>query len=201
MRPGDASAWLNLTRRPVADASGLPATMHPVVRRVLAARGVTGAADCDYQLGGLLPPTGLQGLDEAAALVASAVADDTAICIAGDYDADGATSTALLMRGLRALGARRLDHVVPDRFTMGYGLSTALADAARERGAELLITVDSGISSMSGVAHAQARGMRVVITDHHLPGEAIPPADAIVNPNNIGDAFPSKCLAGVGVAF
>ncbi|WP_290576517.1 single-stranded-DNA-specific exonuclease RecJ [Algiphilus sp.] len=201
MTPGDASAWLNLTRRPVADASGLPATMHPVVRRVLAARGVTGAADCDYQLGGLLPPTGLQGLDEAAALVASAVADDTAICIAGDYDADGATSTALLMRGLRALGARRLDHVVPDRFTMGYGLSTALADAAHERGAELLITVDSGISSMSGVAHAQARGMRVVITDHHLPGEAIPSADAIVNPNNTGDAFPSKCLAGVGVAF
>lgn len=194
---------LPVVRREISAArlATLPADWHPVVRRVYAARGVRAAGECDYDLARLLPPDTLLGLDPAADLVAQAVGDGRRICIAGDYDADGATSTALLIRGLRALGTTQVDHVIPDRFTMGYGLSEALADHAAERGAEVLITVDSGIASIAGVAHARARGMTVIVTDHHLPGERLPDADAIVNPNLPGDGFPSKHLAGVGVAF
>lgn len=197
----DAAAHLPLLRRDTGGAELLPKSLHPVVRRVYAARGVAAPEQADYALSRLLPPEGLGGLDAAAKLLAEAVSAGRRICIAGDYDADGATSTALLLRGLRALGARYLDHVIPDRFTMGYGLSPALVDAARARDAELLVTVDCGIANVAGVAHARRLGMQVVVTDHHLPGPALPAADAIVNPNLPGDAFPSKALAGVGVAF
>lgn len=198
---GDAAAHLALIRRNAVGADALPAHLHPVVRRVYAGRGVTDEAGTDYTLSGLLPPTALGGLDAAASLLAEAVTSNRCICIAGDYDADGATSTALLLRGLRALGAQHLDHVIPDRFTMGYGLSPALVDAAHARNAELLVTVDCGIANVTGVAHARALGMQVIVTDHHLPGAELPAADAIVNPNLPGDGFPSKALAGVGVAF
>lgn len=201
MSAAPESALPRIRRRAAVSVARLPDDLHPVVRRVYATRGVHSAQDCDYGLQRLLPPDGLLGLDTAADVVAKAIADGRRICIAGDYDCDGATSTALLVRGLRALGAAQVDHVIPDRFTMGYGLSEALVDAARARGAELLITVDSGIANVSGVAYAQACGLQVVITDHHLPGEVLPQADAIVNPNQPGDRFPSKAMAGVGVAF
>ncbi|MHA7834136.1 MAG: single-stranded-DNA-specific exonuclease RecJ [Algiphilus sp.] len=201
MSAAPESALPRIRRRAAVSVPRLPDDLHPVVHRVYAARGVRSAQDCDYGLQRLLPPDGLLGLDAAADVVAKAIADGRRICIAGDYDCDGATSTALLVRGLRALGAAQVDHVIPDRFTMGYGLSEALVDAAQARAAELLITVDSGIANVSGVAYARACGLQVVITDHHLPGEVLPQADAIVNPNQPGDHFPSKAMAGVGVAF
>jgi single-stranded-DNA-specific exonuclease len=178
----------------------LPAELHPVLRRVYAARGVA-AAELALELKNLLPPDGLLGLDRAATLLAEAIAAQQQIVIAGDYDADGATGTALAVLGLRALGAARVDYVVPDRFRMGYGLSPALVDLAVERGAQLLVTVDNGIASLAGVAHARALGLRVIVTDHHLPGAELPAADAIVNPNQPGCGFASKALAGVGVMF
>lgn len=201
MSAAPESALPRIRRRAAVSVPRLPDDLHPVVRRVYATRGVHSAQDCDYGLQRLLPPDGLLGLDTAVDVVAKAIADGRRICIAGDYDCDGATSTALLVRGLRALGAAQVDHVIPDRFTMGYGLSESLVDAAQARSAELLITVDSGIANVSGVAYAQACGLQVVITDHHLPGEVLPQADAIVNPNQPGDRFPSKAMAGVGVAF
>jgi single-stranded-DNA-specific exonuclease len=137
---------------------------------------------------------------EAVMLLAQAIADDASIIIAGDYDCDGATGTAVAVRGLRMLGARRVDYVVPNRFVHGYGLTPELV-AALPAHAQLVVTVDNGIASVAGVAAAQARGMRVIVTDHHLPGERLPSADAIVNPNVHGDGFPSKALAGVGVMF
>lgn len=189
-----------LVRRDAAAADALPASLHPVLRRLYAARGV-GADELALDLGKLLPPERLLGIDAAADLVVDAIAADRAIVIAGDYDADGATGVAVAVSGLRALGAARVDYVVPDRFRMGYGLSPALAELAAATGAQLLITVDSGIASNAGVAHAKALGLTVVITDHHLPGLELPDADAIVNPNQPRCAFASKHLAGVGVMF
>jgi len=195
---------MNTAPRIQARAAGqpelLPAELHPVLRRVYAARGVA-AAELRLELKNLLPPDGLLGLERAAALLADAIAEQRQVVIAGDYDADGATGTALAVLGLRALGASRVDYVVPDRFRMGYGLSPALVDLAVERGAQLLVTVDNGIASLAGVAHAKALGLGVIVTDHHLPGAELPAADAIVNPNQPGCGFASKALAGVGVMF
>jgi single-stranded-DNA-specific exonuclease len=189
-----------LRRRPPGAPEQLPASLPPVLRRVLAARGVTADA-LALDLAQLLAPTDLKGIDEAASLLAQALRSGEAIVIAGDYDADGATGTALAVLGLKALGAAAVHYVVPDRFRMGYGLSPALAELAAATGAQLLITVDSGIASLAGVAHARALGMRVLITDHHLPGDELPAADVIVNPNQPGCDFGSPHLAGVGVMF
>jgi single-stranded-DNA-specific exonuclease len=189
-----------LRRRAPGDPSRLPEHLPPVLRRVLAARGV-GAEALDLDLRQLLAPEGLKGVDVAASLLAGAIIAGEAIVIAGDYDADGATGTAVSVLGLRALGAARVDYVVPDRFSMGYGLSPALAELAAATGARWLLTVDSGISSLAGVAHARALGLRVIVTDHHLPGPELPDADAIVDPNQPGCGFASKHLAGVGVMF
>lgn len=194
------SAAPRIQTRAAGQPERLPSALHPVLRRVYAARGVT-PAELALELKNLLPPEGLLGLDRAAALLADAIAGQRQIVIAGDYDADGATGTALAVLGLRALGASRVDYVVPDRFRMGYGLSPALVDLAIERGAQLLVTVDNGIASLAGVAHARARGVPVLITDHHLPGSELPAAEAIVNPNQPGCGFASKALAGVGVMF
>lgn len=182
-------------------AHALPDSLHPVLRRIYAGRGLTQAAQLSTDLRQLLIPGGLLGLGEAAAIVADAVRAGRRIVIAGDYDADGATGVALAVLGLRALGAGSVGYVVPDRFTMGYGLSRPLVELAAEQGAELLVTVDSGISSIAGAAAAKAIGLQLVITDHHLPGSAMPQADAIVNPNQPGCTFGSKNLAGVGVMF
>ena len=190
-----------LLRRRCIDAAGdYGADIHPVLRRLYAGRGLL-SRELNTGLGGLLPPDGLLGIDAAAALLAAAIHSGQRIVIAGDYDADGATATAVAVLGLRALGAAAVDYVVPNRFTMGYGLSPALVELARARGAELIVTVDNGIASLAGVAAARAAGMRVLVTDHHLAGAELPAADAIVDPNQPGCGFASKSLAGVGVMF
>ncbi|HEX7111424.1 MAG TPA: single-stranded-DNA-specific exonuclease RecJ [Mizugakiibacter sp.] len=190
-----------LRRRALAGTPhGWPAHVHPVLQRVYAARGVLCPADAEHRLARLLPPQALGGLERALDLLEAAIAADHTILIAGDFDADGATGCAVAVRGLRLLGARRVGCVVPNRFEHGYGLSPALV-ASLNPAPDLLITVDNGISSVAGVEAARARGIQVVVTDHHLPGERLPAADAIVNPNLPGDPFPSKALAGVGVMF
>ena len=169
--------------------------------RIFASRGVRSPAELDYSMAGLLSQEGLSNMSGAVALLHDAMEADQRILVVGDFDADGATSSAVAVEGLKAMGAREVDFMVPDRFLLGYGLSPAIVELAAERGAELIITVDNGISSLDGVAAAKAQGMRVLVTDHHLPGPALPDADAILNPQQVGDAFPSKCLAGVGVIF
>ena len=196
-----APAAAQVRRRPLGDSAALPAGLHPVLRRVYAARGVGQPSELDLGLSGLLPPQTLRGIERAAELLAGAIARQLRIVIAADYDADGATACAVAVLGLRALGAAQVGYVVPNRFTMGYGLSPPLVELARARGAQLLVTVDNGIASVAGVAAAQAAGIQVLVTDHHLAGRELPAADAIVNPNQPGCGFQSKHLAGVGVMF
>lgn len=179
----------------------LPVSLHPVLRRVLRNRGVGNARDADLGLAGLLSFETLKGLPAAVDLLLQAIHNQWHVCVIGDYDADGATSTALMMSVLPRLGIARSSYLVPDRFRYGYGLSPEIVALAAERKPDLLVTVDNGIASLEGVEAAQHAGMRVLITDHHLPGAKLPPADAIVNPNQSGCEFPSKSLAGVGVAF
>ena len=190
-----------IQRRPVPGSDSLPTELHPVARRVLAARGIDRPALLDTALEGLLRPETLGGIDAAVRLLADALAAERSICIIADYDADGATSCALALRALRALGAHKVDFVVPDRLRYGYGLTPPIVELARQKNAALLVTVDNGIASLEGVAAAKAAGMQVLVTDHHLPGATLPAADAIVNPNALGDGFASKALAGVGVIF
>ena len=179
---------------------GWAGSVHPVLQRVYAARGVACPEQLGHRLSGLLPPANLSGIDGAVELLADAIAGDRSIIVAGDYDVDGATGCAVAVRGLRMLGARRAGYVVPDRAVHGYGLTPALVETLRPA-PDLVVTVDNGIASLAGVAAARARGCRVIVTDHHLPGPLLPDADAIVNPNLPGDAFASKCLCGVGVMF
>lgn len=175
--------------------------MHPLLARLYAARGVQGKDELDDGLARLLPPSGLKGTDKAARLLADAIAKHQRLMIVADYDCDGATACAVGVRGLRLLGARHVDYLVPDRITDGYGLTPPIARRVKERGADVLITVDNGIASVDGVAEAKALGLTVVVTDHHLPGPVLPVADAIVNPNQPGCTFESKSIAGVGVMF
>jgi single-stranded-DNA-specific exonuclease len=192
---------LRLHRREMPETTGdWPPDMHPALRRIYAARGIVAAADVEHRLARLAPPDALGGLAAATALLAAAIAGDRRILIAGDYDCDGATGAAVAVRGLRLLGARHVGYVVPNRFEHGYGLSAALVASIAEA-PDVLVTVDNGIASIDGVAAARARGITVIVTDHHLPGGRLPAADAIVNPNLPGDGFPSKALAGVGVMF
>ncbi|MEZ5476779.1 MAG: single-stranded-DNA-specific exonuclease RecJ [Thiolinea sp.] len=183
---------------PLADA---PATYLPLTRRVLAARGVESAAELDYSLKQLHPVQALSGVQAAACLLADAVEQGQRILVVGDYDADGATATALCLRALRLLGHTAADFLVPDRFKYGYGLTPEIVDLAAPYQPWLLMTVDNGVSSIEGVEAAKAAGYRTLITDHHLPGQQLPDCDVMVNPNQPGDSFPSKALAGVGVAF
>ena len=175
--------------------------IHPLLARLYAARGVLSADELDDALGKLLPPDSLLGAANAARLLADALASNRHLCIVADYDCDGATACAVAVRGLRMLGARQVSYLVPDRVVDGYGLTPAIAQRVRERGADLLITVDNGIASIDGVAAAQTAGLQVLVTDHHLPGERLPAAEVIVNPNQPGCNFGSKSLAGVGVIF
>ena len=177
------------------------AGLHPLLARLYAARGVQAPGELDDSLAQLLPPGGLQGVQEAARLLADAIARDQRLCIVADYDCDGATACAVAVRGLRLLGARHVDYLVPDRVVDGYGLTPPIARRVHERGADLLITVDNGIASVEGVAQARALGLAVLITDHHLPGPELPLADVLVNPNQPGCEFESKSIAGVGVMF
>ena len=196
------AAERQLRRRPAAGTEALAAAgLHPVLARAYAARGIRDPGDLDLSLNQLLPPDALAGVDRAAARLAEALASGERILFVGDFDADGATSCALGVRALRAFGAAQVDFLVPNRFEYGYGLSPEIVDLAAQRRPDLLVTVDNGIASIAGVAAARARGMDVIVTDHHLPGEALPEATVIVNPNQPACAFPSKHLAGVGVVF
>ncbi|MDM0012511.1 single-stranded-DNA-specific exonuclease RecJ [Variovorax sp. J22P168] len=177
------------------------AGVHPLLARLYAARGVLAKAELDDGLALLLPPDTLRGTREAAVLLADAIRDHRRLCIVADYDCDGATACAVAVRGLRLLGARHVDYLVPDRVVDGYGLTPPIAERVADKGADLLITVDNGIASVEGVAAARARGLAVLVTDHHLPGPELPAADVLVNPNQPGCDFDSKSIAGVGVMF
>lgn len=172
--------------------------MHPVAARVLAMRGLDAAPD--FSLKHLLPPK-LGGLERACEILAQAIASDARILIVGDFDADGATGTALAVHGLRGMGAVNVDWLVPDRFRHGYGLSPELVAEIASPLPDVLVTVDQGVSAHAGIEQATGLGMQVIVTDHHLPGDTLPPAQAIINPNLPGERFASGALAGVGVVF
>ena len=182
------------------------AGVHPLLAQLYAARGVQTPLELDDALARLLPPTELLGSAAAATLLADAIAADQHLCIVADYDCDGATACAVAVRGLRLLGARHVHYLVPDRVVDGYGLTPPIAERVKASGADVLITVDNGIGSIAGVATARALGLRVLVTDHHLPAvlngqTVLPEADVIVNPNQPGCGFASKAIAGVGVMF
>ena len=184
------------------------AGVHPLLARLFAGRGVRAIDELDDGLARLLPPAGLMGVQAAARLLADAIANGRHLCVVADYDCDGATACAVALRGLRLLGAApdTLHYVVPDRALHGYGLTPAIVDLARAHRPDALLTVDNGIASLAGVAHARAHGMAVLVTDHHLPAlhddeVVLPDANVIVNPNQPGCGFASKSLAGVGVMF
>jgi single-stranded-DNA-specific exonuclease len=182
------------------------AGVHPLLAQLYAARGVLTADELDDGLARLLPPTSMQGTQEAAVLLADTIAANKQICVVADYDCDGATACAVALRGLRLLGATQVGYIVPDRVVDGYGLTATIAERVQATGADLLVTVDNGIASIDGVARARALGMQVLVTDHHLPALrdgaiVLPEADVIVNPNQPGCAFESKSIAGVGVMF
>ena len=192
----------SLRRRPApAIEAGEWGTLPPLLRRLHAARGARGLADAQPRLAQLLPPDGLLGLDAAVSLLVNAIASGRHIVVVGDFDCDGATACATGVRGLRMLGATRVSHAVPNRQVHGYGLSPGLVDDLAALQPDLLLTVDHGIACHAGIAAARARGWQVLVTDHHLAGPTLPAANAIVNPNQPGDGFASKALAGVGVMF
>ena len=175
--------------------------IHPVLARVYAARGLSDARELASELQALLPPAALLQIDAAAVYLADAIQSRKKMTIVADYDCDGATACATALRGLRAMGAS-VDYIVPNRFEYGYGLTPEIVElTAREKSPDIIITVDNGIASIDGVEAARARGIEVVVTDHHLPGDALPDARVIVNPNQPECGFPSKHLAGVGVVF
>jgi single-stranded-DNA-specific exonuclease len=202
---------MNITTRDVPPRSVWnleQAGVHPLLARLYAARGVTGMDELDDALAKLLPPSSLLGANAAAELLADAMEQNKKLCIVADYDCDGATACAVALRGLRLLGVKHVAYLVPDRVVDGYGLTAPIAQRVFDSGAEVLITVDNGIASMEGVAHAKALGLQVLVTDHHLPATnrktgavELPDADVIVNPNQPGCSFESKSMAGVGVMF
>lgn len=180
---------------------GNSVSTHPLLDRLYRARHIKNTKELDRTLKSMLNPNQLYGIDQAVNLLVEAYKQQQKIVIVGDFDADGATSTALSVLALRQLGFSDVDYLVPNRFEQGYGLSIPVAEMALEKGVQLLMTVDNGVSSFDGVAFLKEKGIRVLVTDHHLPPETLPPADAIVNPNLSQCHFPSKSLAGVGVAF
>ncbi|ECP2496043.1 single-stranded-DNA-specific exonuclease RecJ [Salmonella enterica] len=190
-----------LRRREADETAELPADLPPLLRRLYASRGVRSARELERSVKGMLPWQQLSGIDNAVEILYNAFREGTRIIVVGDFDADGATSTALSVLGMRALGCDNISYLVPNRFEDGYGLSPEVVDQAKARGAQLIVTVDNGISSHAGVAHAKTLGIPVIVTDHHLPGDTLPDAEAIINPNLRDCEFPSKSLAGVGVAF
>ncbi|MCW8841122.1 MAG: DHH family phosphoesterase, partial [Gammaproteobacteria bacterium] len=190
-----------MRREPPPLPEQFPEDIPPLLAQVYASRGVTCAEELDHSLGQLIPYHQLKGIKQAVTLLVQALEQRWRILIVGDFDADGATSTAVAVKALRMLGAAEVDFLVPNRFEYGYGLTPEIVAVAAEREPDLIVTVDNGISSLDGVAAAQAAGIKVLVTDHHLPGEVLPSAEAIVNPNQPGDLFPCKSLAGVGVIF
>ena len=187
--------------RSVPPEHNLPDSLDPILQRILSARGVLTADDLDITLSRLEPFDSLRHIRVGAMLIRDCIVTGGKIIIVGDYDADGATSIAVAIRALRAMGAKHVDYLVPNRFNFGYGLTPEIVEVAHVSKPDLLITVDNGISSIEGVKLARFKGIKVLVTDHHLPGKSLPNANAIVNPNQADDEFPSKNLAGVGVIF
>ncbi len=185
------------TRSAVPGLTGCP----ELLQRVYSSRGVTEQADLDRTLGAMLKPDTMKGLEAAVQLLVDAVTEQRRVLIVGDFDADGATSSALGVLALQALGLPHVGYLVPNRFEYGYGLTPEIVEVARAQNPDLIVTVDNGIASIDGVAAAKAAGIKVLVTDHHLPADDLPDADAILNPNQRGCEFPSKNLAGVGVVF
>lgn len=190
-----------VVKRRQAGAANYLEHLHPVLQRVYSARGITCTEELNTNLQALHPFDSLLDIDKACARLAQALEQQQRILVIGDFDADGATSTALAVSALRALGAQYVDFLVPNRFEFGYGLTPAIVQVAQSKNPHLIITVDNGISSIEGVDAANAAGIDVIVTDHHLPAETLPAACVIVNPNRDGDPFPSKSIAGVGVIF
>ncbi|ENG3799444.1 single-stranded-DNA-specific exonuclease RecJ [Proteus mirabilis] len=188
-------------RRRVAKATALPESLDPLLRQIYANRGITSETQLERSLKGLLHYQDLNGIDVAISLLVDALKLQSRIVIVGDFDADGATSTALAIKALRQMGFQQVSYHIPNRFDDGYGLSPQVVHDVAKKGVDLIITVDNGISSFEGVDVAHEYGIRVLVTDHHLPGHALPQADAIINPNLADCAFLSKSLAGVGVTF
>jgi single-stranded-DNA-specific exonuclease len=184
-----------------ADEALLNLQLHPVLRAVFSHRAISSADELEHSLEHLYPVAQLKGIDKAAEVLAHGLQQQKRFLVVGDFDCDGATSSALAVRALRMLGAMHVHYLVPNRFEYGYGLTPEIVEVAKQWAPDILITVDNGISSIEGVRAARSHGMQVVVTDHHLPGSELPNADAIVNPNQSGDEFPSKNLAGVGVIF
>lgn len=189
-----------VARRNVPESASIE-MLHPILDRLFRSRGIVSAQEVDYTLQHLLPFHALSQIDVAAVCLADALAKQEGILIVGDFDADGATSTALSVRALKAFGAKHVDFLVPNRFDFGYGLTPELVEVAKTLKPDLIMTVDNGISSVAGVAAAKAAGIKVLVTDHHLSPSILPEADVIVNPNQQNDVFESKALAGVGVVF
>ncbi|MFK7794241.1 MAG: single-stranded-DNA-specific exonuclease RecJ [Gammaproteobacteria bacterium] len=188
-------------RAPLSEQPLAQSQLPDLLQRVYANRGVTDPAHLELSIQNILPPASLMGVEAAAELLFEKIRNDQSMIIVGDYDADGATSTALAMRGLTNLGAGKISYIVPNRFEYGYGLTPEIVDLAKNSDPNLIITVDNGISSIAGVKRARDLGVDVLVTDHHLPGHELPNANVIVNPNQPGDDFKSKSLAGVGVMF
>ncbi|HEJ8429301.1 TPA: single-stranded-DNA-specific exonuclease RecJ [Klebsiella oxytoca] len=192
---------IQLRRREAADGVDLPDDLPPLLQRLYASRGVRSAQELERGVKGMLPWSQLTGVEKAVEMLYGAFKQELHIVVVGDFDADGATSTALSVLALRGLGYGNVSYLVPNRFEDGYGLSPEVVDQAHARGAQMIMTVDNGISSHAGVERAHALGIPVLVTDHHLPGDTLPAAEAIINPNLRDCEFPSKSLAGVGVAF
>ena len=192
---------MRIEPRPLPEILPFLGEMPTLLTRLYAARGVQSQAELDKSLARLIPYQQLKGIDAAVDLLVVALEQRQRILIVGDFDADGATASTVGLLGLRLLGASHVDYLVPNRFEYGYGLTPEIVEVALTRTPQLLITVDNGISSVEGVAAAKKAGLKVLVTDHHLPGNELPDADAIVNPNQPGCEFPSKALAGVGVIF
>ena len=192
---------VKIRQREVPPGDDLDENLTPLLNKIYRARNITSKEELDYGLQYLPPPLAIKDMAGAVSLLAEHLKADLRILIIGDFDADGATSTAVMMKGLRAMGAKQLSFLIPDRFKFGYGLTPEIVEVAAQQDPDLIITVDNGIASIDGVARAKARGIRVLVTDHHLAGDELPEADAIINPNQPGDEFTSKNIAGVGVAF
>ncbi|HHX8641524.1 TPA: single-stranded-DNA-specific exonuclease RecJ [Vibrio diabolicus] len=192
---------IEIQRRPEPDLSLLPDSIPPILKRIYINRGITDPAQLETSARGLHSYQKLGGIEQAVELLFQAIKEQKRIIVVGDFDADGATSSALSVLALRMFGSHNVDYLVPNRFEDGYGLSPEVVDQALELGAEMIMTVDNGVSSIEGVRYAKENGITVLVTDHHLPGQVLPDVDAMVNPNLESCHFPSKALAGVGVAF
>ncbi|ENO1791534.1 single-stranded-DNA-specific exonuclease RecJ [Vibrio alginolyticus] len=192
---------IEIQRRPEPDLSLLPDSIPPILKRIYINRGITDLSQLETSARGLHSYQKLGGIEQAVDLLFQGIKEQKRIIVVGDFDADGATSSALSVLALRMLGSHNVDYLVPNRFEDGYGLSPEVVDQALELGAEMIMTVDNGVSSIEGVRYAKENGITVLVTDHHLPGQVLPDVDAMVNPNLESCSFPSKALAGVGVAF